>query len=445
MKRHMLVVVLSVFLFIADGLSAHAAIRQVSGGGAGTLSTAIANAAAGDIIEIQDSLVYTESEPISVQWKANQVLRANSGQTPELNFTTTDANIWAGIAPAVSGVQIGANSGGQIIIRQKSNGYFGVSSMVVPDGGTLKMENIKFTGADSVGRNQWKGSGICNYRQFAPNGTCTTSVDNCVFYDLDDNCFGIYHGLAGDNPGDVVNFTNCLFTATVTTGNVQYVLSGGGVVNIDRCTFQYGFFDIDATRGTVNVTNSIFDRPSSRQIQINNFSDVVISVNLSHCAFWNGESAAFVNLSGPGSGVTKVSTVVVDHCDFYGAAEKQAVPAIFAQNYWNGDVTVTNCNIGVNPQFSVGSLGSQFNGTYSYNNLFQYALSADGFTDDGHNLTVDASMALTPNFPNPPQDWRYTTAGLLTADKNGGAIGSRLPIEPVTPAPNSAGQWVVYQ
>ncbi len=230
---------------------------KVSGGGAGVLSKAIAEASSGDTIEIQDSLVYTETAMIANQWKHGMTICAKAGHNPQIHFDV--ANMAGGIVPAVSDVRIGSNAGGQITLRTKQPGIYCINASNLPIAGKLRIEHCRFTGADATGRNKWLGGGL-----FA-NNKSTVTIVNCDFYDMADDEPGRFSVCNAPSPdtGSTVNIQNCHFMMSMGGGKHQYLYhpSVGSTTNVDESTFTVVTQDFKGGMGKLNMTHSTVDVP----------------------------------------------------------------------------------------------------------------------------------------------------------------------------------------
>ncbi len=338
---------LCAFIWTGLTLAGHGAVVPVSGGGEGVLSAAIGNAAPGDIIEIQDSLVYSETHAIQSQWKAGMTLCAKTGQMPVINMEQKEA--WGGLAPAADGVQIGTNEGGPLIMRSRQDGIYCITSNTMPNGATLRIEHCVFTGADANGQNQWKGGGLITNN--ATNST--TIVDNCDFFDIasgSNNPFAVYSCPAA-NTGATLNIKNCRFGASIEGGACQYIYNpnAGCTVNVDGTTFKYGGRHITISAGTVNATHSTFEKAGEWSIFIHPNSP---TVNLSYCAFWNCCSSSFIYLTEEPSAAPILN---VDHCDFAGDIGLQPGAKLWSDGNSRACTQVTNCMVNEIALLSMGA------------------------------------------------------------------------------------------
>ncbi len=385
MKHMTMVAVMCVLSALWCG-SGMAATIQVSGGGTDVIATTVAGAAAGDVIEITDSLEYIET---SVNWVVgvwNITVMATAGQTPTLTYSGSTAEA---IIPNVGGFQLGDNDGGTITVRSNCtstmiNGYW------MGDGSTLTLENCIFT----TSGNTWiPGLWMCLVAEDGEN--ITVNVNNCQFVDHPNTGMGILvrQGATGNLSA---NFTDCVFNNVGMPINFE-----SGHSTVFNCLFQdwYNFGS--------NVT----------------FGDGS-DVSFSHSAFLmtkdNGYGAGAVGVF---VGSSTGGTVTIDHCDFLSTSDPGMGFAV--QNVWSGaaDVIVTNCNIDVTLTGSVLSNSSDSPSasiTYDYCNM-------DGTADAG--CTGGANNTATfvaPNYADIPTDWSYDNAELLTADSEGGSLGSSL-------------------
>jgi hypothetical protein len=233
---------------------------------------------------------------------------------------------------------------------------------------------------------------------------------------------------------NTVNIKNCTFHMSAAGGLHIYINqpNTGSTVNIDGCTFDRAAHMIDIYNGTLNVTRSVFKELGAGcfAFQIYPYHP---TVNISYCTFWRiPPGAIWIWIAS----ANDTPVVKIDHCDVDGEGNFWDSPLVQVGNNTKANVTVTNCNIGTATHLSSSGVASGFSGTYSYNNFFRFAKNvgpAGVWTDGGHNLTVDAGTAATPDFAAPPTDWTYTASALLTADSAGGPLGSGVNPDSLVP------------
>lgn len=265
------------------------------------------------------------------------------------------------------------------------NGYW------MADGYSIRIENVIFT---TSGNTYVPGQWVCAMAELGE--TITFDFDNCQFLDYPDATDG--KTIYVNSPGVLTTtFTNCVFKDV----GVPIYLYGGTTTVVQNCLFQ------DWKTFGINVW---FIDGCAVEIK-----DSAFLMTKNH-GYGNGSVGVFV-------GGAEGGVVTIDHCDFLSLVDPGLGFAV--QNVWSGgaDVTITNCNIKVNNTGSVlsnSSTNASATLTYDYCNMNG---TADAGCTGGANNT--AAFVL-PNYADVPSDWGYDNAELLTADSEGGALGSML-------------------
>lgn len=214
----------------AMGVNAGVVI-PVSGGGTNVIGTALAGAAIGDIVEIQDSLVYNEAT--WVYTLDGKTVRALGGQTPTIVCTGSGAFNGLLDYAGVQNAQLGSNAGGRITIQGNTvdDGVI-IALALGAGGGTLRLENLRILGG--------AGGGVLVINTPTGGGTGGTIwINNC---DLDGNgqakaCLWIPGPDASVSGPSIIAEGSRIHNSVASSGFFSVAEINGGQLTANKCVF----------------------------------------------------------------------------------------------------------------------------------------------------------------------------------------------------------------
>jgi len=257
MKRNFRFSVLTATLIAAGMTSAaNAATINLTGGGTGTLATAVAGAAAGDVIVIGDSLTYSNAGAITIP--VALTISAGPGFTPTIQNTSATGQVFVpnqaltvigdSSANRITIQTTGAHTGGQPLINSgaPASATHGISltNVTLMRQGTgqnahLSLNNsataYTLTNVNFVGGSGSVGTGIVSLVPAATSAGMTITMSNVDFSAATTNT----NRLNINNMVTVINASNSVLTsgATVNSAFLNLTVSPTGTYTFDDCTF----------------------------------------------------------------------------------------------------------------------------------------------------------------------------------------------------------------
>lgn len=394
-----------------------------------SLTVAIANAAAGDTIQITDSATYVTrilpAVPMSIVAAVGQ--SPTIGCPPDVSsFVEVTAT---NTTPGTGGLRIGSNAGGRINLDGAPLGgsgmasdYFNFSGTITT--GTLVVENVSI------------------YRPQAPNNEIFKAQNDTLdvtFRDVDINLLNITNVALQWQPGcnGTWTFERVTLLGYRVSGIWQRSRNAGLSIVLKNSLF--GDLDQDDAQGGARAIR--WENTSARgSVTIEDSILRSVAVD-SNPTLWI-EEGADLNLTMVGSivysadGVALMiddamttTSVDINHCDFYSSGATLLVAAPDAEEV---NLTLRNSNfISVNDAAATGTLSANDTLVNEKNNFFSFAGTHIGGGFASADFSVD------PDYTGPvvAGDATYTEASLLGAGTdsqdigiNGSLIG-QVPVE----------------